>query len=375
MKWVVFILGIATCSLAWGTMQAQEKKDNPAVVVDEAKKTVSVDAKIAPRKLPNLDQVYPIELIAGWSAPRGKKAHEIVVTVDVDPSEVHKGLEKLGLKPGKPAKGEDTKAEGPVVNVFMEIPDPAGGTRPTGTGNVTAMLSRGYLEILFKTSDTPLSREFDAALARHAGLHLAAFAVADAAKAHLRLAADGFRVRELVHMQRPVDTESGAATAAFTIARLEPGEMPEGRIQMLTHRTENSVWQERWLKQPNSATALIDVVIVVEDVEAAAARFTRFTGRAATRTPGGALIRLDRGGVYLVSHHRASERLPEVAITALPFMLGYALRVESLAAAEMAVDGADLEWHAFENGIAAAFPTDERADDRRLRSGDARSAA
>ncbi len=237
-------------------------------------------------------------------------------------------------------------------------PDPAGGTRPTGTGNVTAMLSRGYLEILFKTSDTPLSREFDAALERHAGLHLAAFAVADAAKAHRRLAADGLRVRQLVHMQRPVDTESGAATAAFTIARVEPGEMPEGRIQMLTHRTETSVWQERWLKQPNTATALIDVVIAVEDVEAAAARFARFTGRAATRTPGGALIRLDRGGVYLVSHHRASERLPEVAITTLPFMLGYALRVGSLAAAEMAVDGADLEWHAFENGIAAAFPAE-----------------
>ena len=47
-----------------------------------------------------------------------------------------------------------------------------------------------------------------------------------------------------------------------------------------------------------------------------------------------------------------------MAITTLPFMLGYALRVGSLAAAEMAVDGADLEWHAFENGIAAAFPAE-----------------
>ena len=69
-------------------------------------------------------------------------------------------------------------------------PDPAGGTRPTGTGNVTAMFARGYIEVLFKTSDTPLSREFDAALARHAGLHLAAFAVADAEQAHRRLAAE-----------------------------------------------------------------------------------------------------------------------------------------------------------------------------------------
>ena len=48
-------------------------------------------------------------------------------------------------------------------------PNPTGGASPTGTGNVTAMFPRGYVEVLFKTSDTPLSREFDAALARHAG--------------------------------------------------------------------------------------------------------------------------------------------------------------------------------------------------------------
>lgn len=107
---------------------AQEKKDPPGgVVVDEAKRTVSIDAKVAPRKV--LDQVYPIELVAGWPHPRGKKAHEIVVSIDVNPSEVHKALEKLGLKPGKPAKGEGAKAEGPVVNVFVEVPDAAGGTR------------------------------------------------------------------------------------------------------------------------------------------------------------------------------------------------------------------------------------------------------
>src|SRR5215813_5879660 len=31
-------------------------------------------------------------------------------------------------------------------------PDPDGAPRPTGTGNVTAMFARGYIEILFKTS-------------------------------------------------------------------------------------------------------------------------------------------------------------------------------------------------------------------------------
>lgn len=235
-------------------------------------------------------------------------------------------------------------------------PNPSGGTRPSGTGNITAMFERGYTEVLFKTSDTPLAREFTAMLEEYAGLHLAAFAVADAEAAHRRLAASGFAVRELVSMSRPVDSEAGSDTAAFTIARVEPGVMPEGRIQMLTHHTEQAVWQKRWLNHPNSAIGLIDVVIAVADIEEAAQRFARFTGRTAIRTSGGAVLHLDRGGLYLVNYDRITERVPEVAITKLPFMAGYALRVQSLAIAETSVNRAGLEWHAFDDGITAAFP-------------------
>ena len=237
-------------------------------------------------------------------------------------------------------------------------PDGAGGTRPTGTGNVTAMFTRGYMEVLFKTADTALSREFDAALARRAGLHLAAFAVADAEKARARLSVQSFRVRGLARMQRPVDTANGPDTAAFTIARVEPGVMPEGRIQMLTHHTEATVWQPRWLTHPNTAQGLLDLIIAVPDVAEAAARFTRFTGRAATPVDGGALLRLDRGGVVLLDHDAATEMLPEVAIATLPFIAGYAIKVQSLAAAETAVDHADLEWRAIEDGVVAAFPAE-----------------
>lgn len=237
-------------------------------------------------------------------------------------------------------------------------PEVTVGTKLTGTGNITAMFSRGYVEVLFKTADTVLGREFEAALAHHPGIHLAAFAVADASKAHERLSAEGFPVRPLAKMQRPVETETGDSTAAFTIARPEPGVMPEGRIQILTHHTERAVWQKRWLTHPNSAIELIDVIIAVADVEEAAQRFARFTGRAATRTSGGAVLRLDRGGIYLVGYERIMERLPEVPINKLPFMVGYALRVQSLEAAEAAIDRADLAWHTFDEGIAAAFPVE-----------------
>jgi len=240
-------------------------------------------------------------------------------------------------------------------------PDPSGGTRPTGTGNITTMFERGYAEVLFKTSDTPLVREFDAMLEQRAGLHLAAFSVADAESAHRRLAANGFPVRDLVHMSRPVDTADGAGTAAFTIARVQADIMPEGRIQMLTHHTEPAVWQKRWLSHPNSAVGLLDVMIAVADVEEAAQRFARFTGRAATPRPGGsAFIRLDRGGIYLISRERIMRRLPEVAITKLPFIAAYALRVQSLATAESTAEHADLEWRAIDGGegIVVTFPVE-----------------
>lgn len=132
MKRTALALGLV---LVVQTSAAQDKKSG-GVTVDAARRAVIVDAKVAPRKLPNLDKVYPIELVAGWGAPKGKKAHEIVVSVDADPSEVHKGLEKLGLKPGKPARGGPPKdgdpfpkAEGPAVNVYFEVPDGAGGAK------------------------------------------------------------------------------------------------------------------------------------------------------------------------------------------------------------------------------------------------------
>lgn len=237
-------------------------------------------------------------------------------------------------------------------------PEVAVGTQLTGTGNVTAMFARGYIEVLFKTADTVLGREFDAALARYPGVHLAAFAVANAQRAHERLKSDGFRVRPLVKMQRPVETEVGDDIAAFTIARVEPDVMPEGRIQILTHHTEAAVWQPRWLSHPNSAIGLIDVVMAVADVGEAAARFARFTGHAVASVADSALLRLDRGGVLLVTHDMLAELVPEATIATLPFMAGYAVGVRSLAAVEAAMGSGDLEWRAFEGGIAARFPSE-----------------
>lgn len=96
------------------------------VVVDKEKRTVTIDAKVAPRKI-NDDrfkgQTYPIEVIASWPFPRGQKAHETVVTIECKPSDVHKALVELGLKPGTPVKGESKDPpRGPEINIYLDLP-------------------------------------------------------------------------------------------------------------------------------------------------------------------------------------------------------------------------------------------------------------
>src|SRR6266702_2261403 len=244
----------------------------------------------------------------------------------------------------------------PTPVSIQVAPDPDGTPRPTGPGNVTAMFTRGYIEVLFKTADTPLSRELEAARARYPGVHLAAFTAADAAAAHRRLAERGFRVRPLVHMQRPVETGGPPGTAAFTLARVEPGEMPEGCIQILTHPTETMVWQPRWLSHPNGALALTGIMIAVADVEEAARRFARFTDRQATPSPLGQTIELDRGRVQLVTADAFARKLPEVAIPSLPFIGAYAIRVASLAVTGDMLKRAGLRTRRSEQDLVAIFP-------------------
>jgi hypothetical protein len=98
-----------------------------AIRVDKGKRTITVPCAIAPRKLPNLNEVYPIEVIATYPAPQGQKAHETVVTfTGIRPSDVHKALVELGLKPGKPARAEGEKAEGPELALYLEFTDGGG---------------------------------------------------------------------------------------------------------------------------------------------------------------------------------------------------------------------------------------------------------
>ena len=93
------------------------------VTIDRERRRVVVEAAIAPRKLPHLDGIYPLEVIA--TAPDGKKAHETVLTSKARPSAIHAALESLGATAGKPGIGE-TPGSGPELDLLIEYEGPAG---------------------------------------------------------------------------------------------------------------------------------------------------------------------------------------------------------------------------------------------------------
>jgi hypothetical protein len=108
------------------------KEPESRVVIDKDKRTITIPAKVAPRKIddPRYKEIYPIEVIPCFAFPRGQKAHETVVTIGVKPSEVHKALVDLGLQPGKPVFGESKEAPaGPKCKIFLEFERSDGQTK------------------------------------------------------------------------------------------------------------------------------------------------------------------------------------------------------------------------------------------------------
>jgi outer membrane protein assembly factor BamB len=98
------------------------------IIIDKEKKTITIPSRISPRKMAYLKETYPLEVVACWPHPLGQKAHETVVNFDAKPSDIHNAMVSLGLKPGRPARG-DGKPVGPEVDLFLIIPGLDGKSR------------------------------------------------------------------------------------------------------------------------------------------------------------------------------------------------------------------------------------------------------
>ena len=233
--------------------------------------------------------------------------------------------------------------------------DAAGNRVPTGTANRCAMLGRGYLEVLTDVPglDTPFARAHREAVARHEGLHLIAFAVDDTDAEARRLDAAGFAPSPVANLRRPMPVDGGGeAEAAFSVLRVPPGTMAEGRMQILRHETPDLVWQPSTIARDNALAGLAGVLICTDDPAEAAARHARFTGREAA----GATVALDRGRLDFVDPDGLARIVPGARPPSLPFIAAAVLQSADIAATRRFVEAAGVPAAGLAGGAFAIPP-------------------
>ena len=162
---------------------------------------------------------------------------------------------------------------------------------PVGAANRCVMLAEGYIEILSPTHATPAAKRMRALMRRYRGVHLMCFGTPDAAEEHQRLGAHGFRTQPLVDLSRAVD----GGTARFKVVRLEPGEMPEGRIQYVEHLTPERIWREADV----NPFRLEEIFIVATNPARTAARWAEFAGLIPRPEKNGVRLETERGSILI----------------------------------------------------------------------------
>jgi hypothetical protein len=202
---------------------------------------------------------------------------------------------------------------------------------PAGTGNRCVMLKQGYLEILTPTADTPLADQLRAAIKRYVGVHLIAFGTSSPDLDHRRLTSARFEPYAPVALQRNIETPSGTDIARFSVVRVPPHTMPEGRIQYCQHHTPQLVWQPRWLEHQNRAEGLAGTLLCVEEPQQAAQRYARFTGIGAHVVSGCWRIDTTRGFLLFIGPEQC-RRTFGLTAPVLPWIAGYALTSSDVAA-------------------------------------------
>jgi hypothetical protein len=232
---------------------------------------------------------------------------------------------------------------------------PGGPLVPAGTGNRCVMLESGYLEFLTPIDTTPVAEHLRAAIQRYVGVHLIAFGTAAPEADHARLAAAGFEPLAPVALQRPIATETGEATARFTVVRVPPKTMGEGRIQFCQHHTPELLWQTRWLAHRNGASGLAGVLVCVAHPLEAAQRYSRFTGLACTGEGSEWHIRTTRGSVIFTDAGTLARTLG-IEPPALPWIAGYVLDTRDVARTRDALQGSGLETNNVGERISVVLP-------------------
>ena len=203
------------------------------------------------------------------------------------------------------------------------------GHHTLGSSNHLAIFATDYLELLGFGTGATIRAEV-----QHfpMGLNGLVFKTADADEVYRHARAAGLPVQPVQSFSRPVGLAGETRDARFRTTRLDPKEVPMGRVYFCEHLTPDLVWRSEWQTHPNGAVAIARVVVATPDPRRTAALFEALFGTQA-------VVAAPSGRVGIAAGAACVEFLTPATVaeefgTAAPLAAG---RAEYLAAAEFAV--------------------------------------
>ncbi len=179
-----------------------------------------------------------------------------------------------------------------------------GGMQPWATANRCALFREGYLELIGIRAPDRFN-PWAHFIARHEGIHIAAFRCASADGAWPDMAALGFAPP----VQRARSTPAGEMR--FRNIFSEDASWPEGRIIVIEHQTPDVLWRPELLEHPNGARALRQCLFVSDSPDELAARLAGFGA--------------DSAGYAVLSAAAYADQFPGEAAPPLPCMAGHVI--------------------------------------------------
>jgi len=214
-----------------------------------------------------------------------------------------------------------------------------------GAGNRCAMFRHNYLEILASEDPARPAERIERFLAHHQGAHILCFGTDAPHAVDARLTAAGVKTSGVIPLQRDVDTPEGTRTAKFERVQFAPDASPEGFIQAALHLTPEYLHQPRYLSHPNGVTALAEVILVADDIEAFERKYALYAGCAAERSGVKRTFRFPLvSAVSIVAAGDATSVLPGSRLPPVPGIAGVAFRTPQLDAVRARLGAAGIRF-------------------------------
>lgn len=211
-----------------------------------------------------------------------------------------------------------------------------------GAGNRTAVFERNFLEIVGivdpqRWSQIPIAQRgpfnVDERLKVYEGLHILHLGADDIEVVRARFERESIACSSVAMVQRPVETPDGERTMRALSMQYAKGQNPEGLTQIAQHLTPEVALHPHYMRHPNGARLLTEVIICDTNPQEMAAKYGRYAGRTPERHGALHLVSLPHSRIVAVDPEGLQSMVPGYEPPVLPFLAGITLATQSMAAA------------------------------------------